>query len=94
MKDFSVSMALVDYIPVLFFGMAAVILMRDLYNKMSKGAFALFAAGCIDIVCAGALKAIYKLLYAAKVCDFEALNAMFSQFNPLDFCLQGLEFWP
>ena len=40
MKDFSVTMALVDYIPVIFFAVAAVILMRDLYNKMSKGAFA------------------------------------------------------
>ena len=49
--------------------------MKLLVREMSKGAFALFAAGCIDIVCAGALKAAYKLLYAAKVCDFEALNA-------------------
>ena len=30
MKDFSVSMALVDYIPVLFFAAAAVLLMSDL----------------------------------------------------------------
>ena len=49
MKDFSVAMALVDYIPVIFFGAASVILMRDLYNKMSKGAFALFSAGAINI---------------------------------------------
>lgn len=90
MKDFSVSMALVDYIPVIFFGMAAVILMRDSYNKMSKGAFALFAAGCIDIVCAGALKATYKLLYAAKVCDFEALNAMFFPVQSIGFLLAGI----
>lgn len=90
MKDFSVSMALVDYIPVIFFGVAAVILMRDLYNKMSKGAFALFAAGCIDIVCAGALKATYKLLYAAKVCDFEALNAMFFPVQSIGFLLAGI----
>jgi len=90
MKDFSVSMALVDYIPVIFFGIAAVILMRDLYNKMSKGAFALFAAGCIDIVCAGALKATYKLLYAAKICDFEALNAMFFPVQSIGFLLAGI----
>ena len=90
MKDFSVSMALVDYIPVIFFCMAAVILMRDLYHKMSKGAFALFAAGCIDIVCAGALKATYKLLYAAKVCDFEALNAMFFPVQSIGFLLAGI----
>lgn len=90
MKDFSVTMALVDYIPVIFFAVAAVILMRDLYNKMSKGAFALFAAGCIDIVCAGALKATYKLLYAAVVCDFEALNAMFFPVQSIGFLLAGI----
>ena len=90
MKDFSVSMALVDYIPVIFFAFAAVILMRDLYNKMSKGAFALFAAGTIDITCAGALKATYKLLYAAGVCDFEALSAMFFPVQSIGFLLAGI----
>lgn len=90
MKDFSVSMALVDYIPVICFAIAAVLLMRDLYNKMSKGAFALFAAGTIDIVCAGALKATYKLLYAAGACDFEALNAMFFPVQSIGFLLAGI----
>lgn len=90
MKDFSVSMALVDYVPVICFAAAAVILMRDLYNKMSKGAFALFAAGTIDITCAGALKATYKLLYAAGVCDFEALNAMFFPVQSIGFLLAGI----
>ena len=90
MKDFSVSMALVDYIPVLFFALASVILMRDLYNKMSKGAFALFAAGTIDITCAGALKATYKLLYALGVCDFEALNDMFFPVQSIGFLLAGI----
>ena len=90
MKDFSVSMALVDYIPVIFFAVAAVVLMRDLYNKMSKGAFALFAAGAINIVCAGALKATYKLLYASGTCDFEALNAMFFPVQSIGFLLAGM----
>lgn len=90
MKDFSVSMALVDYIPVIFFATASVLLMRDLYNKMSKGAFALFAAGTIDITCAGALKATYKLLYAAGICDFEALNAMFFPVQSIGFLLAGI----
>lgn len=90
MKDFSVSMALVDYIPVIFFAAAAVILMRDLYNKMSKGAFALFAAGTINVTAAGALKATYKLLYAAGICDFEALNAMFFPVQSIGFLLAGI----
>ncbi len=88
--DFSVPMALVDFIPVVLFAIAAIILQRDLYNKMSKGAFALFAAGTIDIICAGALKATYKLLYAAGVCDFEALNHMFFPVQSIGFLLAGI----
>ncbi len=90
MNDVSGSMALVDYIPVIFFAIAAVILQRDLYNKMSKGAFALFAAGTINVTCAGALKATWKLLYALGVCDFEALNAMFFPVQSIGFLLAGI----
>ncbi len=90
MNDFSVSMAIVDYIPVAFFAIASVILMRDLYNKMSKGAFGLFAAGMINITCAGALKATYKLLYALGTCDFEALNSMFMPMQSIGFLLAGI----
>lgn len=90
MYDFSVPMALVDYIPVLFFGIAAVLLQRDLYNKMYKGAYALFAAGTINIFAAGFLKATWKLLYAAGICDFQALNLMFLPVQSLGFLLAGL----
>lgn len=90
MKDFSVPMALADYVPVALFAIAAVILIRDLYNKMSKGAFALFAAGTIDVVCAGFLKATYKLLYALGVCDFEALSQVFFPMQSLGFLLAGV----
>ena len=67
MKDYSIIMSLVDYIPVLMFALSSIILQRDLYNKMSKGAFALFAAGTMDISFAGALKSTYKLLYALGI---------------------------
>ena len=90
MKDFSIAMAIVDFIPVIFFGAAAVLLQRDLYNKMSKGVYALFAAGTIDVVAAGALKAAYKLLYAAGVCDFAPLNAMFFPVQSIGFLLAGV----
>lgn len=90
MKDFSVPMALVDYVPVILFAAAAVILIRDMYNKMSKGAFALFAAGTIDVICAGGLKATYKLLYAMGVCDFESLSDVFFPMQSLGFLLAGL----
>ncbi len=90
MKDFSVAMALVDFIPVIMFAAAAVILQRDLYSKMCKGVFALFAAGTINVTCAGALKALYKLLYAAGVCDFEALSEMFFPVQSIGLLLSGL----
>lgn len=90
MKDFSVPMALVDFIPVILFTVSAVMLQRDLYNKMSKGAFALFAAGTINVICSGALKALYKLLYGAGICDFERLNAMFFPVQSIGFLLAGL----
>ncbi len=90
MNHFSVPMALVDYVPVLFFAISAVILMRDLYNKMSKGSFALFSAGVINVTLAGALKATWKLLYALGACDFEALNAMFFPVQSIGFLLAGI----
>lgn len=87
---FSVPMALVDFIPVVCFFIAGLILLGDLYNKMSKGAFALFAAGVIDIFMAGSLKAIHKLLYALNICDFEVLSKMFFPVQAIGFMLTGI----
>jgi hypothetical protein len=88
-KDFSVSMALVDYIPVIFFGSAIVILIRSLGSKMNKAQFSLFSAGSINVFAAGFLKATYKLLYAANICDFQALNNMFFPVQSIGFLLAG-----
>ncbi len=78
MNGISVPMAVVDFIPVVLFFITAIILQRDLYNKTSKGAFALLAAGSIMVFLGGGFKATWKLLYALNICDFDALNkAMF-----------------
>ena len=87
---YSIPMALVDLIPVFFFGAAAWLLQKDLYNKMSKGAYALFCAGTIDVFLAGFLKALYKLLYAANVCDFSTLSTLFFPLQAIGFMLAGL----
>lgn len=87
---YSIPMALVDFLPVCFFGYASLILQKDLYNKMSKGAFSLFCAGTIDVFMAGFLKALYKLLYAAGVCDFQPLNSLFFPLQALGFMLAGV----
>jgi len=90
MYDVSVTMALVDYIPVLCFGIAAVLLQADLHNKMCKSAFALFAAGTINIFIAGFLKATWKLLYGAGICDFQAFNTLFLPLQSIGFLLAGI----
>ena len=90
MKNFTVPMAIVDFIPVILFSAAAIMLQREFYSKMSKGAFALFSVGTIDIICAGIAKALYKFLYAAGICDFKPLNDMFFPVQSLGFLLSGI----
>ena len=90
MYEFTVSMGLMDFIPVILFGIVAVLLQRDLYNKMPKYAFACFAAGTINVFLAGFLKALWKFLYATGMCDFQVLNMMFMPVNSIGFLLAGL----
>lgn len=90
MVDVTIPMALFDYVPVFLFGWAAYLLQRDFYGKMPKYAFACFAAGTIDSVMAGFLKATWKLLYAAGVCDFYVLNDLFLPMQSLGLLLAGL----
>ena len=85
--EFSVPMALADFVPVVLFLIGAILLQRELYPRLGKGQFALFAAGTI---CAGALKAVYKLLYALGVCDFTKLNEVFFPVQSIGFLLAGL----
>lgn len=88
--DFSIGMGLMDYIPVAFFAVTAVLLLRDLYNKMFKGAYALLAAGCVNVFTAGFCKATWKLLYAANICDFQPLEHMFLPVNSLGLLFVGM----
>ena len=88
--EFSVVMGLVDFIPVILFAISMVLMQRDLYNKMPKYAFACFAAGTINILIAGFVKALWKTLYAAGICDFQVLNTLFLPTQSLGFLLAGL----
>jgi hypothetical protein len=90
MYNFTIPMALMDFVPVFFFGVTTVILLRDLYNKMFKGAYALLAAGSVNVFTAGFCKALWKLLYAANICNFVALEEMFMPVNSLGLLLVGL----
>ena len=83
-------MALVDYIPVALFLAATILLQREFYGHMSKGAFAILSAGSVCVFVAGLFKATWKLLYAAGVCDFQALNKCFFPMQTTGFVLAGL----
>ena len=90
MYNFTIPMALMDFVPVAFFAVTAVLLLGDLYNKMGKGVYALFAAGSVNVFMAGFCKALWKLLYAAGICDFVALEEMFMPVNSLGLLFVGL----
>ena len=88
MYNVSVPMALMDYIPVIFYGFTFSILCRDLFGKMSRQNYTMFSAGTVFIFLAGLLKATWKLLYGAGICDFQALNNIF-----LPLVLKGCVDW-
>lgn len=90
MPDFSIGMALFDYIPVLFFAIGAIILISDLYNKMSKFVFAVFASGVMNVMLAGFFKATWKLLVASGVSGFDKLDQMFFPVQTLGFLFAGI----
>ena len=79
----TVEMALVDCVPVVLFMGAAVILQRDLYDRLPKGAYSLVAAGSIMAFLGGFMKALWKLLYATGVADYVLLDhALFTLQGP------------
>ena len=59
MYDFTIGMALMDFVPVILFGISSVLLQRDLYNKMPKYSFACFSAGTINVFAAGFLTVFF-----------------------------------
>lgn len=83
--DFSLPMALFDFIPIILFGWASVVFQRFFYDKMNRGPFALYCAGTVMIICAGILKGLWKLLYALEICDFQAMNNAFMPMQSIGF---------
>ncbi|MBR2583575.1 MAG: hypothetical protein IKD61_09300 [Oscillospiraceae bacterium] len=87
---FTVPMALTDFVPVILFGISALLLIRDLKNKMSKGNFVcLVFGGCVGFL-AGFFKALYKLLIALRIGAFPLLNDLFLPLQSSGLLLTGL----
>ena len=57
----TIPMALMDFVPVLLFGAAWVILYRDLKNKLDLCSSILLPLGAVLVFAAGFCKAVWKL---------------------------------
>lgn len=87
--DFSVSMALFDFIPVILYAVSSAVLQQGLYSRMTRGGFAAYCGGCTLVTVAGAYKALWKLLYALNICDIQALNYCFMPIQAIGFLIAG-----
>ena len=86
---YSIPLALFDFIPCVIYLVTVLILQKDLYGKMSRVSYTLYAAGTAMVFFAGIGKAMWKLLIAANVCDFEKLNSMAMPVQSIGFILAG-----
>ncbi len=85
--EYTVIMAVEDFIPVVLFFIASMILMRDLYDIMVKGAYALFCSGSIMVFIGGFYKALWKMLMALNICNWEALDLSYFPISGMGFML-------
>ena len=79
-QEFTLALAAVDALPVLFFGAAAAVLGAKLQS-------ALFIVGAALCLLAGAGKVVWKLLLALKGKDVALLGAQLRYVMPLGFLL-------
>lgn len=83
---YSIPMAIVDFLPVLFYFLASWLIAKDLYNKTSKTAFAFLATGSIMVFIGGAFKALWKLLFCFGI-NYPFFFACFFPMQAPGFCL-------
>lgn len=90
MKEFSVPMALFDFIPVVFFFAGASLIGKDLKRHMNTLTRFMYGAGIILVTAAGAIKAAYKLLYATGAGDHVWMSGQFFTNQALGFLMAGI----
>lgn len=84
--DYNLLMAVVDFLPVLFYFLASWLVAKDLYNKISANAYSMLAAGSIMCFIGGAFKAIWKLLFCFGINYPFFYTALFPMQAP-GFCI-------
>ena len=86
----TVPMALLDFVPVLLFGAAWVILYRDLKNKLNLCSGILLPLGAGLVFLAGFLKATWKMQKALGVPAVELFNKMMFPTQSVGFLLMAV----
>ena len=86
----TVPMALMDFVPVLLFGAAWVILYRDLKNKLNLCSGILLPLGAALVFLAGFLKAIWKMQNAIGAAPVELFNKMMFPTQSVGFLLMAV----
>lgn len=86
----TVPMALMDFVPVLLFGAAWVILYRDLKNKLNLCSGILLPLGAGLVFLAGFLKATWKMQKALGVPAVELFNKMMFPTQSVSFLLMAV----
>ena len=86
----TVPMALMDFLPVLLFGAAWVILYRDLKNKLDLCSHILLPLGAVLVFAAGFCKAIWKLQTALGVHAVDLFNKAMFPTQSTGFILLGI----
>lgn len=77
--NYSIIMAIVDFLPVLFYFLAAWLVAKDLYSYVGKTTYGLLAAGSLMCFIGGAFKALWKLLFCFGI----NYPAFFTSFFPM-----------
>lgn len=86
----TVPMALMDFVPVLLFGAAWLILYRDLKNKLDLCSGVLLPLGTCLVFLAGLLKAVWKVQNAVGAAPVELFNKGFFPTQSVGFLLMAV----
>ena len=86
----TVPMALMDFVPVLLFGVAWLILYRDLKNKLDICSGVLLPLGAALVFLAGFLKATWKMQNAIGAAPVELFNKMMFPTQSVGFLLMAV----
>ncbi|MBR5372544.1 MAG: hypothetical protein IK130_10060 [Oscillospiraceae bacterium] len=90
MDPITLSMALVDFIPVILCAVVMLFQIRIFRTRMQPFFHILFILGAFLLVAGGTLKALWKLLLALKIGDYQLLSDQFLPVSGTAFVLLAI----